>query len=220
MDDLDRLYTRLVSALRERGGGSDTHACAIAELYQNLVPYRAVRTELGFAELPRYEHALLRLLSGERSYLSVDLPKVRDEIRAELRSPNPILGVYRDYAAVGVRVRLNGTVPETVAPELDRTVEAPVGPRRERPAADRATARPAAPLPSAEPAPPPRAAERCPQCDRQLPGGRAASFCPSCGVALKPVPCAECGEVVESAWNFCIHCGAPDPAERRRRRPD
>lgn len=219
MDDLDRLYTRLVSALRERGGGSDTHACAIAELYQNLVPYRAVRTELGFAELPRYEHALLRLLSGERSYLSVDLPKVRDEIRAELRSPNPILGVYRDYAAVGVRVRLNGATPQPAA-ELERTVEAPVVPRREPPTADRATARPAAPAPSAKPAPAPKAAERCPQCDQQLPRGRTARFCPSCGVALKPVPCAECGEVVESAWKFCIHCGASNPAGRRRRRPD
>jgi hypothetical protein len=108
MDSLDRLYFRLRETL---AGRPTDRPLTIAELYQQLVPYRAVRGELGFDELAEYEHALLRLLSGERGYAQVEVDSVREELERELRSPNPILGLYRDYAAVGVRVSRAVPVP-------------------------------------------------------------------------------------------------------------
>lgn len=102
MDLLDRLHHRLRTALRD--GGPGTAAPTVGDVYQRLIPYRAVRGELGIMELADYEHALLRLLAGERGYLELGEERARAEFVAELSSPNPILGVYRDYAAATVRV--------------------------------------------------------------------------------------------------------------------
>jgi hypothetical protein len=120
MDNLDRLYRRLADTLRREHSGSLDRPVTVAEIYQHLVPYRAVRSELGFSELAEYEHTLLRLLAGEKDYAQVDIPQARDDFRRELRAPNPLLGLYRDYAAVGVRVNIDDFAP--VAAEVD-TVE-------------------------------------------------------------------------------------------------
>ncbi|HET8655813.1 MAG TPA: hypothetical protein VFL93_09895, partial [Longimicrobiaceae bacterium] len=98
MDLVDRLHDRLRAAAPAPTGFT------IGELYQRLIPYRSVRGELGVWELAEYEHALLRLLSGERDYLELEDPSARAEIARELASPNPILGVYRDYPAARVRL--------------------------------------------------------------------------------------------------------------------
>lgn len=91
-----------------RDGGPGTAAPTVGDIYQRLIPYRAVRGELGIMELADYEHALLRLLAGERGYVSLGEERARAEFVAELSSPNPILGVYRDYAAATVRVAGQG----------------------------------------------------------------------------------------------------------------
>ncbi len=119
MDHLDRLYHRLVQALAEEGDGGASRPVAIAEIYQRLVPYRAVRDELGFGELAQYEHTLLRLLAGEREYLLIDVAQAQDDFRRELRSNNPLVGIYRDYAAVNVR--LNQRAPLAVSPRAGDT---------------------------------------------------------------------------------------------------
>ena len=98
---IDRLFARLVDAARREG----TAQLTIADLYQRLVPYRAVRSELGILELAEYEHALLRLLAGEGGHLAIDSAEARDDLARELASPNQILGVYRDYPDVAVRLR-------------------------------------------------------------------------------------------------------------------
>ncbi|HEX6041173.1 MAG TPA: hypothetical protein VFZ20_24175, partial [Longimicrobium sp.] len=129
MDALDRLYRRVSLTLARDPGRTLT----IGDLYQDVVPYRLIRSELGFAELAEYEHALLRLLSGEREYLELDRAEVADEFRRELTAPNPILGIYRDYAEVGV-------APNPFAPALDATappsvVVAPPAPAASAPSA-------------------------------------------------------------------------------------
>jgi hypothetical protein len=101
---VERLYRKLVDALAETTAVSPS-ALTIADLYQHLIPYRAVRGELGVLELAQYEHALLRLLAGEGGLVRVLDEEARRELAAELGSPNPILGVYRDYAGVGVELR-------------------------------------------------------------------------------------------------------------------
>jgi hypothetical protein len=77
---------------------------SVAEIYQNLVPYRTHRDELGVEMNADYEHALLRLLAGEGDYLAIESRSARQEIREELESPNPNTGLYRDFAAADVRL--------------------------------------------------------------------------------------------------------------------
>ncbi|MBV9774601.1 MAG: zinc ribbon domain-containing protein, partial [Gemmatimonadetes bacterium] len=205
MDPLDRLYWRLVESLRRERPG-DAWEMTIAEIYQQYVPYRTVRAELGFAELAAYEHALLRLLAGEKEYVSLDLPEVQDELRRELRAPNPILGLYRDYAAVGVRVN-----PASLA------MSPSLAPPPAVPAMRVAPPPPAqAPEPAARSVPvedrteePPRRPTLCRGCRTPLPEGREVRFCPFCGTTQRALPCQECGEMVEPDWKFCVSCGTP-----------
>jgi hypothetical protein len=230
MDRLDRLYWRLVEQLRRERPGA-AWELTVAEIYQQLVPYRAVRGELGFAELPEYEHALLRLLAGERDYVSLDIPEVQEEMRRELQAPNPILGLYRDYAAVVVRLNpapagsaRPDAPPPAGLPEPGEDVTAdppPLPPTMASPAPAPASAprsRPPATPPSAAPHPPrersapaPQAApprpSLCRACRTPLPPGREVRFCPFCGVAQRALPCAGCGEPVEPEWKFCAGCG-------------
>ena len=184
-------------------------ALTIGDLYQEVVPYRLIRGELGFTELAEYEHALLRLLSGEREYLELDRPEIADEFRRELQAPNPILGIYRDYADVGV-------APNPFAPVLDATAPppvvvtapaAPASPRVDLPPAERTD--PGAPA-AGEPATPARPRPKpCPGCRSPLPVDQEARFCPFCGKCLVPVPCADCSAMLKPEWVYCASCGSP-----------
>lgn len=209
MDALDRLYGRVVESLTHIPRQMEGVPVTIGELYQSVAPYRAVRAELGFAELAGYEHALLRFLSGERGYVSIEQPNVQDELRREMASPNPILGVYRDYAEVLVHVHPNVPVPAEAAPAA--AAPEPWPEIAAHPAAATATAQgPPRREPAVATAPPPRPA--CPGCRSALPEGREARFCPFCGKCVKPIPCADCGEMVEPEWAFCVGCGTARPA--------
>jgi hypothetical protein len=222
MDSLDRLYRRIADVLLREPGTAVT----VGDIYQHLVPYRAVRSELGFGELAEYEHALLRLLSGERDFLVVERADVQEEFQRELRTPNPILGIYRDYSQVGVY--LNPYAPEV--PALDLTAPPPPLPRRfdadrdaDEPGVVLDVTAPEPPAKAAEPAPRPRL-RACTGCRATLPPGREVRFCPFCGKCLAPIPCPECSTTVEPEWRFCIACGwprdgqpVPPPPEQRLR---
>ncbi len=200
MDALDRLYRRVADVLLRQPDAQVT----VGDVYQNLVPYRQVRNELGFSELAEYEHALLRLLAGERDYVIVERPEVQDELQRELRAPNPILGIYRDYPGVGVYLNpFAAELPVAAAP-----APAPAPPAAP-PEPGTVTAEPA------EAPPAPRRAAACPGCRTPLPAGRAVSYCPFCGKCLVPVPCGECSSMIEPEWRFCATCGWPrEPAGR------
>lgn len=225
MDSLDRLYRRIADVLLRE----PATAVTVGDLYQHLVPYRTVRAELGFGELAEYEHALLRLLSGERDYLVVERADVQEEFQRELRTPNPILGIYRDYAEVGVY--LNPYAPEVPAPDLTAPPAAApaAGPTPAMAAALARNGDADAPgvvldVTSPEPARPARPRPKsCPGCRTALPPGRDVRFCPFCGKCLAPIPCPECSTVVEPEWKFCVMCGWPrdatpvPPSEQRLR---
>ncbi|MEX2281570.1 MAG: zinc ribbon domain-containing protein [Gemmatimonadota bacterium] len=110
----DALLGQLHRALVDSLVLSDRHnlhdPVTVAEIYTDLIPYRSVRT-LGFALNADYEHALLQFLAGEGGYALIEPVEVRDQLRNELKSSNPNLGIYRHYAACDVYV----AVPE----ELD-----------------------------------------------------------------------------------------------------
>jgi RNA polymerase subunit RPABC4/transcription elongation factor Spt4 len=122
MDLLDRLYRRLLAAAGS--GDPESRRATIADLYQRLIPYRAIRGEVGVMELAEYEHALLRLLAGERRYVELGDPTAILEIQRELSSLNPILGIYRDYPNVEVRITTGGGDVDMARPPLGEAATA------------------------------------------------------------------------------------------------
>jgi RNA polymerase subunit RPABC4/transcription elongation factor Spt4 len=214
MDNLYRMYLRLLQPLEAQAAAEGAATVTIGDLYQTLIPYRLVRAELGFSELKEYEHTLLRLLAGEGGFLEVELPDAVDEFRRELASPNPILGIYRDYAAVGVAVGAGDTDPlppprpASEPPPAPPPPPPPSGPtpRSSEAAAETGAVEASAAAPEGSPAK--RQPVACVGCGRSLPGDRRARFCPFCGVNQVALPCDECGALLEPTWWYCIECGS------------
>lgn len=102
-EPLERLHALLVEAVRRRRGG-DPHGSpvTVAEIYQELVPYRSVRSALGLDMNADYEHTLLRLLSGEGRLARVEPTAAREQMARELESPNPNVALYRKFAGCDV----------------------------------------------------------------------------------------------------------------------
>ena len=113
MDDLDRVFHRLVSNIRHRHPEYLTLPFTVQELYETLIPYRHHRRELGIETNQDYEIAVTRLLSGERDYLQAD-PEMRDKLQSELLSAHADPGAFREFA--GAKVSL--------APEALRRIRA------------------------------------------------------------------------------------------------
>ena len=216
MDELDRMYRRLVQNLRTGFPDLLARPFEVSELYTTLVPYRHNRRELGLETNQDYELALLRLLSGERGYLLGD-PQMQAELQQELQSSNPDLSKFRAYSTTMV----------SLAPDGVRSIEAPVvrrpgsggsaainGPPGAPPpavsdarsvAADRPTIvpdaeprAPTAPAPSAPTTPPPVPPVTAP--------GLAATATQS---IVASGTCRYCNGVLPEGRNitFCPHCG-------------
>ncbi|MEP6509840.1 MAG: hypothetical protein ABJC63_16560, partial [Gemmatimonadales bacterium] len=97
MDDLDRVFHRLVSNIRHRHSEYLTLPFTVQELYETLIPYRHHRRELGIETNQDYEIAVTRLLSGERDYLQAD-QSMREKLQAELASPHMDPGAFREFS--------------------------------------------------------------------------------------------------------------------------
>lgn len=103
-DVLERFHRTLVEEIRAQRPSYLTGPFTVAEIYQNLVPYGSHRDRIGVDMNGDYEDALLRLLAGEGGYLVLDSEHAVKELREELESANPNTGLYREYAAVDVRL--------------------------------------------------------------------------------------------------------------------
>ena len=101
-----QLHQTLVDALRKSRPNSLHRPVTVAEIYQDLVPYRTARNAVGFEMNADYEHTLLRLLAGEGDLARIEPREVRDKLRMELDSPNPDVSLYRNYAACDVWVSI------------------------------------------------------------------------------------------------------------------
>lgn len=97
MDELDRLYRRLVHNVRATAPELLGRSFEVSQIYQELVPYRTNRRELGFAANDEYELALCQLLSGARNLLIGDVD-MQAAMKRELASPSPDLSAYRAFA--------------------------------------------------------------------------------------------------------------------------
>ena len=149
---VEKLHGLLADALRRGRSEPFDAPVTVAEIYQDLVPYRVVRSSLGFHMNADYEHTLLRLLAGEGDLARLDPPEARDELRSELDTPNPNVGLFRKFAACDVWVTATDAIEPL--PELDGALPEPSG-QREAAAPAGATPEPgaaAAPAPAAGPA--------------------------------------------------------------------
>ncbi len=101
---VERFHEALVSEIRSSHPEYLSSPFTVAEIYQNLVPYRTHRDLIGVEINGDYEDALLRLLAGQGDYLILESETARRELQEELKSSNPNTGLYRDYAAADVRL--------------------------------------------------------------------------------------------------------------------
>lgn len=145
-DDLvERLHGMLAEALHRTRPDPFGSPVTVAEIYQDLVPYRSVRTALGFQMNADYEHTLLRLLAGEGDYARLEPAEARDELAAELQTPNPNVGLFRKFAACDVWV--TPVAVPVASPEFAPKPAAPEAPAAEpahQPASSPVPAQPAA----------------------------------------------------------------------------
>ncbi len=100
---LRRFHAALIDAMEERGLDL-TRPFTVAEIYQDLVPYRTHRDVLGVEINGDYEHLLLRLLAGEEGLVRIESNAALERITDELEASNPNTGIFRDFAAVDVRL--------------------------------------------------------------------------------------------------------------------
>lgn len=114
-----QLHRTLVDAIRRTRPGALDKPVTVAEIYQDLVPYRTARA-VGFEMNADYEYALLRLLAGEGDLARIEPREVRDKLRMELESANPDVGLYRHYAACDVWVNAGDA---DVVPEAELTLD-------------------------------------------------------------------------------------------------
>lgn len=224
MDDLDRVFHRLVQNVKARSPEYADGPFTVAELYEQLIPYRHNRRELGIETNQDYEMAVMRLLSGERDYILGD-EAMQDALKREVASPNPDTGAFREFATTQISI---SPAALEKRPERGKTPAAPRPAMNDGPAAT-ASAQNTARLDqrvedgsgTAAAARPARAAgvastatasepQGCRYCSGTLPQGRTVTFCPHCGQNLALNQCPACGAEMEKGWKFCIGCGRPN----------
>jgi hypothetical protein len=225
MDDLDRLAFRLVRTIRQQYPQLRERGFTLTDLEERLLPHREARREMADGGADAWERTLLRLLSGERTYLQAP-HELQQACRQALAAPSPALALVRTWSgeilALGeaaVRVgaeRVSGAfeaarlAPEQVQQALSRTAptaaststsmaaEGPTGPRLD------GVTRGAVPGPG-------KSARRdgcaCRFCGGRLPDERRATFCPHCGLDQTKRQCPACSTELETSWRFCVTCG-------------
>lgn len=196
MDAVDRMFQVLVNALRKSNPAAVSSPFSVADLYQQIIPYRHFRRELGLESNQEYELTLMSLLGSERGYLDVD-ERLRDGLKKELESGSPEPARVRDYAEAQVSV--NPAALATVPPKLTPAVAATATPAPGAAAPATAGASTATPVSSP--------VQGCRYCGGELPTGRELNYCPHCGQNLQVHHCPACGAEIEAGWRFCVACG-------------
>jgi hypothetical protein len=192
MDDLDRLFRRLVQNMRAEYPAYLTSPFPVAELYQSIVPYRRNRSALEIEVNEDYEVALTRLIAGERGYIVSD-PAMQEALSAALTKGSGAI-TYRAYAAALIEL-----APDAVRhldEEQSRSGERPMTP----------TVSPAV-RPKAVTPVPIIADGPCLFCGGSFPPGRPITFCPHCGQNVTVKLCPACSADLEVGWKFCPTCG-------------
>jgi len=216
MDALDRTFRHLLQTIQARYPAYLTQPFEVAEVYQNILPYRHHRRELGLETNQDYEVVLLQLLSGARDYLVVN-DEMRQRLSQELASANPDAGAFREFSTAqialspaAVRRFQNGGVPDAepalAAAGASVGSEAPTRAASTRSSSSSTTAprnstsTTTAPILAAQPAP-----------------RRAAASSVSTGprAAAAPVASRPTQTIVPQAGEQCRYCNAALPTGRK-----
>jgi len=233
MDDLDRLYRRLLANIRNARPEYLTIPFTVQELYEQLVPYRHNRKELAIDTNQDYETAIARLLSGERGYVRTE-PALRDALLKELASPTGDPGLFKEFAQVPITLPPAAATPAMPYPAAatppagvpaviegtgtpTSTLTTDADPPSAAVTAAYDVLAPGETVPSAAPAAavpsllssltPVDVPTGCRFCGGTLPDDRDVNYCPHCGENLKTKRCPACGGEMDTAWRFCITCG-------------
>jgi len=219
MDHVTRLFQALVKHLAEHDPRRLSAPFQISELYQSLIPYRLFKSELHFDSIEDYEMAVLRLLAGERGFVTLDPEDVQEVLRAESEAIVPDTGAFRDFA--GARIVLNADAVRTVLDERSAYAPPHVEPDprpvilpdevEEGAFATVPGLAPPSPPPAPDPLPPPLAVDQVLQQSPAEPLGPdsrapAMVFEP----VEPPVSCPECQRSLppDRSVSFCPFCGA------------
>ncbi len=219
-DDLDRLFERLVRVLASDAPGRLAVPFPAAEVYERLVPYRSSRSTLRVATHQDYEMAVLRLLAGERGYVSLEPAEVQQALQREAGEQNPDTGLFRQFPDAILSLNrlaaerfLRGDRAYAPVPPATSTRPAVESGEREEEAEEgepeegstsRATSS-ASPFELAEQTETPR---QCPYCGETVPANRKVNFCPQCGQPPSgELRCPACGSEVDVGWRYCVGCG-------------
>lgn len=191
METPNRVFEVLVRTIRAKRPDLLRSPFTVAELYQQILPFRHYRRELGLETNAEYEMALLQLLGGPNGLLDVD-EKLRDQLGRELLQPSPDPARVRDFAdaSISLNAQAEARVAKAAQPESPRTS-----------GVVRAASIPDGP--------------RCRYCGGGLPEGRELHFCPHCGQNLQVLNCPGCGAEIEAGWKFCVSCGKAVPESLR-----
>lgn len=169
-----------------------TSAFPVAELYQSIVPYRHNRSDLEIQVHDDYEHALTRLLAGERGYVTGE-PAMQQGLAAALAGDGGGALTYRTFAASLIEISADAI--RRIDAEAART------PGRATP-----TVSPAVRHASTTPVPI-LARGPCLFCGGDLPSDRRITFCPHCGQNVTVKLCPACSADLDVGWKFCPTCG-------------
>jgi hypothetical protein len=205
MDDLDRLFQRLVHNIRNGHAEYLSVPFTVAELHDTLVPYRHYRRDLGIETNQDYEAAVTRLISGERGYVRAD-EAMQQRLKKEVASAHADPGLFREYASTRISLvpeavkNLGVTIPAKTAGGYSVGAPAPAGGNGGGQGAG--TTSFTVPTLTSMDLP-----EGCRYCGGTLPEGRAITYCPNCGQNLAAKHCAGCGAELDPAWKFCVSCG-------------
>jgi hypothetical protein len=189
METLNRVFEVLVRTIRSKRPDLLRAPFTVGELYQQILPFRHYRRELGLETVAEYEFALMHLLSGAGGLLDVD-EKLRDQLGREVALPNADSSRVRDFADASVSIN-----PQAEA----RVAKVTAGPRAS----------------GVVRAPELTDGPRCRYCGGGLPEGRELHFCPHCGQNLQVLNCPGCGADIEAGWKFCVSCGKSVPESLR-----
>jgi len=204
MDDLDRLFQRLVHNIRNGHAEYLSVPFTVQELYDTLVPYRHYRRDLGIETNQDYEAAVMRLLSGENGYVRTD-QSMQDRLKEELASQHPDLGVFRDYAETRISLVPGAVQKIGISIPAQNSGGYSVGTLASgATGGNGSTDSTSFSVPSISTM---EQSEGCRFCGGTLPQGRPVIYCPHCGQNLAAKHCAGCGAELDPVWKFCVNCG-------------
>src|SRR5688572_5236647 len=176
-NSVEKLHRALVTAIAQARDGDFNRPVTVSEIYQQLLPYRAARSAVGFEMNADYEYALLRLLSGEGNFARLEPGEVRETLRSELESPNPNVSLFREYANCDVWITAPPKwvfemvdEPDPVIPQIEEENEAEDIEILLEDAVEEEEIQPPPPPPAVAPKPPvaPQV-EHCAFCSGELP---------------------------------------------------